>query len=143
MEKIKSFAKRKGKRMYKELIISAIVAIVILGLNTITQNYTQNAVDQMQERLSKTRQELVKEEADFETAKKASKEAFDKWEELDDTIALYIEHAEIEKVKTAVISMQSFIEMKDDSQAVDSIDRCQYILENIKRREEFSIDNIF
>lgn len=129
--------------MYKELIISAIVAIVILGLNTITQNYTQNAVDQMQERLSKTRQELVKEEADFEMAKKASKEAFDKWEELDDTIALYIEHAEIEKVKTAVISMQSFIEMEDDSQAVDSIDRCSYMLENIKRREEFSIDNIF
>ena len=129
--------------MYKELIISAIVAIVILGLNTITQNYTQNAVDQMQERLSKTRQELVKEEADFETAKKASKEAFDKWEEIDDTIALYIEHAEIEKVKTAVISMQSFIEMEDDSQAVDSIDRCSYMLENIKRREEFSIDNIF
>lgn len=143
MEKSKSFAKRKGKRMYKELIISAIVAIVILGLNTITQNYTQNAVDQMQERLSKTRQELVKEEADFETAKKASKEAFDKWEEIDDTIALYIEHTEIEKVKTAVISMQSFIEMEDDSQAVDSIDRCSYILENIKRREEFSIDNIF
>lgn len=143
MEKSKSFAKRKGKRMYKELIISAIVAIVILGLNTITQNYTQNAVDQMQERLSKTRQELVKEEADFEKAKKASKEAFDKWEELDDTIALYIEHAEIEKVKTAVISMQSFIEMEDDSQAVDSIDRCSYMLENIKRREEFSIDNIF
>lgn len=143
MEKIKSFAKRKGKKMYKELIISAIVAIVILGLNTITQNYTKNAVEQMKEKLDKTRQELVKEEADFETAKKASKEAFDKWEELDDTIALYIEHAEIEKVKTAVISMQSFIEMEDDSQAVDSIDRCQYILENIKRREEFSIDNIF
>ena len=129
--------------MYKELIISAIVAIVILGLNTITQNYTKNAVEQMKEKLDKTRQELVKEEADFETAKKASKEAFDKWEEIDDTIALYIEHAEIEKVKTAVISMQSFIEMEDDSQAVDSIDRCSYILENIKRREEFSIDNIF
>lgn len=143
MEKTKSFAKRKGKKMYKELIISAIVVIVILGLNGITQNYTQNAVTQMSEKLDKTRQELVKEEVDFESAKKVSKEAFDQWEELDNTIALYIEHAEIEKVKTAIISMQSFIEMEDDSQAVDSIDRCRYILENIKRREEFSIDNIF
>lgn len=129
--------------MYKELIISAIVAIVILGLNGITQNYTKNAVTQVSEKLDKTRQELVKEEVDFESAKKASKEALDRWEQLDDTIALYIEHAEIEKVKTAIISMQSFIEMEDDSQAVDSIDRCCYILENIKRREEFSIDNIF
>ena len=65
--------KERGKRMYKELVISAIVAIVILGLNTITQNYTKNAVEQMKEKLDKTRQELVKEEADFETAKKASK----------------------------------------------------------------------
>lgn len=129
--------------MYKELIISAVVAIVILGLNGMTQNYTKNAVTQVSEKLDKTRQELIKEEVDFESAKKASKEALDRWEQLDDTIALYIEHAEIEKVKTAIISMQSFIEMEDDSQAVDSIDRCSYILENIKRREEFSIDNIF
>ena len=47
--------------MYKELIISAIVAIVILGLNTITQNYTKNAVEQMKEKLDKI-DKIIKED---------------------------------------------------------------------------------
>ena len=129
--------------MYKEVIISIVVAIVIFGLNFITQSYTQNAVAQVSEKLNDTKQELVKESPDYELASKKANYTLDKWEELDDSIALYIEHTEIEKVKTAIISMKSFIEMEDNSQAVDSIDRCNYILENIKQREEFSIDNIF
>ncbi|MBO5479420.1 MAG: DUF4363 family protein [Clostridia bacterium] len=129
--------------MYKEVIISIIIVIMILGLNFITQNYTNNTVSQMKEYLDNTRGELTKEAQDYDMASKKADETLKKWEELDDKIALYVEHDEIEKVKTAITSMQSFIEMKDDSQAVDSIDRCKYILEHIAQKEEFSIDNIF
>lgn len=129
--------------MYKEVIISIVIAVVIFGLNYITQNYTEYSLSQIKERLDNTREELIKEQPDYAIASKKAEETLNRWEELDDTIALYIEHAEIEKIKTAIISMQSFIEMKDDSQAVDSIDRCNYILENVKQREQFSIDNIF
>lgn len=129
--------------MYKEVIISIVIATVIFCLNFLTQNYTKSSVSQIKEHLDHTKEELIKEEPDYEVASKKANETLEKWEELDDTIALYIEHAEIEKVKTAIISMQSFIETKDDSQAVESIDRCKYVLENIKQREEFSIDNIF
>lgn len=129
--------------MYKEVIISIVIAVVIFGLNYVTQNYTEYAVNETKQYLSNTKEELIKEQPDYEMALKKANETFDKWEELDDTIALYIEHAEIEKIKTAIISMRSFIEMKDDSQAVDSIDRCDYILDNVKQREQFSIDNIF
>ncbi len=129
--------------MYKEVIISIIIATIILVLNFITQTYTKNAVSQVSKHLDNTKEELIKQSPDYETASKKADDTLNKWEELDDIIALYIEHAEIEKVKTALISMQSFIKMEDDSQAVDSIDRCKYILENIKQREQFSIDNIF
>lgn len=129
--------------MYKEVMISIVIAIVIFGLNFITQTYTESAVTQISEKLNSTKEELTKQTPDYELASKKAEDTLNKWEQLDDTIALYIEHAEIEKVKTAIISMKSFIEMEDDSQAVDSIDRCSYILENIKQREEFSIDNIF
>ncbi|MCI8481744.1 MAG: DUF4363 family protein [Clostridia bacterium] len=129
--------------MYKEVIISIVIAIIIFGLNFITQSYTKNAVVQVSEKLDNTRKELTKEAPDYEIAFQKAEDTLTTWEGLDDTIALYIEHTEIEKVKTAIISMKSFIQMEDASQAVDSIDRCCYVLENIKQREEFSIDNIF
>lgn len=129
--------------MYKEVVISTIIIIVIIILNIITQNYTKNTVSQMKMYLDSTKEELVKEEPDYDMALEKAKETFEKWEELDEIIVLYTEHSEIEKISTAIISMQSFIEMEDDSQAVDSIDRCNYILENIESKERLSIDNIF
>lgn len=95
------------------------------------------------EGLSNVRQELTKEEPNYEEALKQAEQVHKKWEELDDTMALYIEHTEIEKVTTAIISSKSFIEMKDNSQSVDSIDRCMYILDNIEQKEKSTIDNIF
>ena len=129
--------------MYKEVVISTIIIIAIIILNVVTQNYTKSTVSQIKEHLNNTKEELVKEEPDYDMALKKAKETFKKWEELDEIIVLYTEHSEIEKVSTAIISMQSFIEMEDDSQAVDSIDRCNYILENIESKERLSLDNIF
>lgn len=129
--------------MYKEVVISTIIIIAIIILNVVTQNYTKSTVSQIKEHLNNTKEELVKEEPNYDMALKKAKETFEKWEELDEIIVLYTEHSEIEKVSTAIISMQSFIEMEDDSQAVDSIDRCNYILENIESKERLSLDNIF
>lgn len=129
--------------MYKEVVICIIVVIVIFSLNYATQNYTSYTVEEIKENLDNTREELIQEQINYEVALNKANSTFNRWEELDDILALYIEHDEIEKVKTALTSMKSFIEMRDDSQAVDSIDRCKYILEHIIEKEKFSIDNIF
>lgn len=129
--------------MHKELIISIIIVISIFALNFITQSYTDKTVTEVKECLEKVKEELTKEEPDFEKAIISADKAFEKWEELDDKMVLYIEHNEIEKVTTAITSTVSFTKMKDEGQAVDSIDRCKYLLEYIDEREKFTLDNIF
>lgn len=129
--------------MHKELIISIVIVVSIFALNYITQKYTDKTVSEVKEHLESIKEELVKEEPDFEKAMLKANEAFDKWEELDDKIVLYVEHEEIEKVTTAITSTKSFTEMEDEGQAVDSIDRCIYLLDYIDEREKFTIDNIF
>lgn len=129
--------------MHKELIISIVIVVSIFALNHITQEYTDKTVSEVKEHLESIKEELVKEEPDFEKAMLKANEAFDKWEELDDKIVLYVEHEEIEKVTTAITSTKSFTEMEDEGQAVDSIDRCIYLLDYIDEREKFTIDNIF
>lgn len=129
--------------MHKELIISIVIVISIFALNFITQSYTDKTVTEVKECLEKVKEELTKEEPDFEKAIISADKAFEKWEELDDKMVLYIEHNEIEKVTTAITSTVSFTKMKDEGQAVDSIDRCKYLLEYIDEREKFTLDNIF
>ena len=129
--------------MHKELIISIVIVISIFALNYITQNYTDKTVIEVEEYLEKVKEELIKEEPNFKEAIIKADKAFEKWEELDDKLALYIEHDEIEKVTTAITSTVSFTKMKDEGQAVDSIDRCKYLLDHIDEREKFALDNIF
>ena len=89
------------------------------------------------------RQEVLEENPDYEKVCSHSEEAYNKWEEEDDTIAYYIEHNEIEKVNTALTSVKSFIEVKEYSQSLEVIDKCIYILEHIEEKELVTLDNIF
>lgn len=129
--------------MHKELIICIVIVISIFALNYITQTYTDKTINEVKEHLESIKEELIREEPDFEKAILKADEAFNKWEELDDKMVLYIEHEEIEKVTTAITSTKSFTEMEDEGQAVDSIDRCIYLLDYIDEREKFTLDNIF
>lgn len=129
--------------MNKEVIICIVTLVIVLILNYITQKYTDNTVEQLKVYIDDTREELVKEEPNYESANKKIEDTFNKWEELDDIMAFYIEHDEIEKVTTALTSARSFTKLKHDVEAVESIDRCKYILEHIDEREKFTLDNIF
>lgn len=143
MEKDKFFAKRKRLEMYKEVIISIVLIISIFGLNYVTQTNTDQTVSIMKQELENVKAELLTKSPDYEKALEKAKKTYDKWEELDDKMAFYVEHDQLEKVKTAITSMVSFIETQDDSQSVESIDRCMYILEYIDEREKVTWDNIF
>lgn len=128
--------------MHKELIISIIIVIFIFGLNYITQKNTDIAVESVSAYLEKTKSDVLEQNPDKEKATKKINETFDKWEELDDVLAFYIEHDELEKVKTALTSAKSYIEVEEYNQSVEAIDKCVYILDHIHEREMFSLDNI-
>lgn len=129
--------------MHKELIISIIIIVFVIGLNGITENNTNKTVKTVSTNLEIVRQDILEKEHDKEKIQTHLNDAYSKWEELDDIMAYYIEHDELEKVKTALTSAKSFIEIEEYEQSIESIDKCIYILEHIKEREKLSLDNIF
>ncbi len=129
--------------MYRELIISFIIVIAIITLNYTLQINTDKKVNEVNEQIEITRKELAKEDVDYKIALEKANIMFDKWEEADDTLAYYLEHNEIEKVTTALTSVKSLVEMEDNVQAVENLDKCKYILIHIDEKEKFTLDNIF
>jgi len=129
--------------MQKELVISIIVLVCIFGLNYITQKNTDNTVQSVSSKLEIVRNDVTQEEVDKEKATLDANDAFDKWEEFDDTLAYYIEHNEIEKVTTALTSVKSYVEMELYDDSVEAIDKCIYILDHIHQKEMVTLDNIF
>ena len=127
--------------MKKELIISFIIVVAIVIFDIITQNYTDSAMREVGQILESVRNGLVEENSNI--AKENIEIAKSKWDEVKEKLVIYIEHNELEKVEMYLIEVNSYIEKEDYNMALDSLDICNFIMEHIKDKYQFSLENIF
>lgn len=131
--------------MTKELIISIIIVVLIFVGNSFTENYTEESVNETKQSLSSLREEIMKkdDDVDLETAKTKIDDIYEKWNLRHEKLAYYIEHDELEKVKTELTGLKGYIEKEEYSEAVPELDKSVYILEHIKDKTALNLKNIF
>lgn len=131
--------------MIKEAVISIIIVISILFGNYRTQDYTKESVNKLSEGLMNLRGELIKEEENIneKNAKDKVDEIYKNWKERHDKLAYFIEHDELEKVETNLISLKSYIETKEYKDSVNELDKGEFILKHIEEKYAFNMQNIF
>lgn len=127
--------------MFKELIISIVIIISIFSLDMFTQNYTEKSVERITEQFSNLKTYISDNNA--ENIQNTIKNIDDDWEKIHDKLAYYIEHDELEKVDTAIVTMKSYIETKDYSSAIAELDEGKFVLEHIQEKNSFNLQNIF
>lgn len=131
--------------MIKELIISIIIVVAIFIGNAFTENYTKAAIDETTDSLSELRSEVGKNEQDIdaEGTKQKINQIQKEWNVKYEKLAYYIEHNELEKVKTELVGLKGYIEKEEYSEALPSVDRSIFILEHIKEKTQVNLKNIF
>ena len=131
--------------MTKELIISIIIVVIIFVGNAVTENYTGESVDETKQSLSDLRDEIIKNEneVDVNIAKEKIDNIHEQWDSRYEKLAYYIEHDELEKVKTELTGLRGYIEKEEYSEAVPELDKSVYILEHIKDKTALNLKNIF
>ena len=146
MEKGNFFVKKetnkliKEENVFKEIIISIIIIIFIIALDFITQNYTKETVVQTTAKLSYLKEKI---KTDGDKISNDLEEIYKNWEERGEKLAYFIEHDELEKVETNLTKIRSFIETNELDMAIGSIDEAKFILEHIKEKNAFNLENIF
>ena len=127
--------------MIKETVICIIIVIGIIGLELLTQNFTEKTVKEIRETFSKIENEIVKQ--NIEQIKIELENISNKWEEKQKMLAYYIEHDELEKVHTAIVTMKSYIKTNDFSSAMAELEEGKFVIEHIKEKNSFNLQNIF
>ena len=125
----------------KETIICVIIVVLIVSLDIFTQGYTQRATSEITQIFKELKEEMLienKEQIDNKV-----KILDEKWGQKHDALAYYIEHDEIEKVDTAIVSLKSYVETKDYSSAVAELDEGKFVLEHIQKKNAFNLENVF
>ena len=127
--------------MIKETVICIIIVIGIIGLELLTQNFTEKTVKEIRETFSKIENEIVKQ--NIEQIKIELENISNKWEEKQNRLAYYIEHDELEKVHTAIVTMKSYIKTNDFSSAMAELEEGKFVIEHIQEKNSFNLQNIF
>lgn len=126
--------------MYKETIIIIIIIILIILGDIITQKYTEKTVSEisiglyeLKDYISQNKEEKYKKIENIE----------EKWDKKSETLAYYIEHDELEKVKTELTGLSAFLSVEEYNECVCKIDTSIFILGHIQEKEEFHLRSIF
>lgn len=127
--------------MCKEILIIIIVVILILSLDIITNNYTKETVDIMSNKMEILKEYLFEENK--EEAEKQIQDIKEEWEKRDRILAYYLEHDELEKVKTQLTSMSAFCETEEYSEVINNTQLTTFILKHIQEKEELNLESIF
>ena len=129
--------------MHKELIISIVIIVIIVIGNVVTQSYTKKSVEAISSDLNSLRQELNVDDVNQEIAKKHLDEIEKKWDNMQEKMAYYIEHDELEKVKTNLTELKSHTETEEYEEAINDLDKSVFVLEHIEEKSEFNLKNIY
>ncbi len=127
--------------MKKEIIISIVIVLIIVILDIITQNYTNKSMSQVSEKLMDVRADLINGNKDKTKEKIIATKK--NWDKIKEKLVIYIEHDELEKVEQHMLETESYIEVEEYDVAVQTLDTCNFIIEHIKDKYEFSLKNIF
>ena len=65
------------------------------------------------------------------------------WNKEKNTLSLYVEHDELEKVEMYMTNVNTNIEIKEYNRAIEALDTCTFIIEHIKDKYKLEITNIF
>lgn len=127
--------------MHKEMIICVVLVILIIIGDIITQNYTKNTVNYITGELEILKQSLLEKSND--RANEEIDKIDNKWNEVHDKLAYYIEHDELEKVETNFTACKSLAKTKEYQQAVSELEKTVFVLDHITDKYSFNWVNIF
>ena len=127
--------------MFKETVICIVIVISIFAVDIFTQNFTKNTVSEVTKIFADLKGDILKD--DKTQIDNGIKKLDEKWGSAHDKLAYYIEHDELEKVDTAIVTMKAYIETEDFSSATAELDAGKFVLEHIQEKYAFNLKNIF
>lgn len=65
------------------------------------------------------------------------------WEEKQNKLAYFIEHNELEKVDNNLVSLKSYINIKNFEESIREIDETAFSVRHIEEKYQFNLKNIF
>ncbi len=129
--------------MKKEIIIIFTIIVTIIIAHAASQIYIQKYFQSIYNEIDKIENKFFSDNYNNEELMEDMTRLKNTWSEKYDFTACFIEHDELEKVQTQLISMEANIKVEDYEKYIDEAEKCKFILKHIEEKDSFKIINIF
>lgn len=126
--------------MSKEIIITVIILVAIIGLNAFVGKYVDDKLNYVLNELNDLRP-LVEEEK-YEEANQKINEIDEYWKKSEDIVSFFVEHDELEKVMTEYTSLKTYCKLEQE-EAFEALDKMAFIIKHIEEKDDLKLKNIF
>lgn len=127
--------------MYKEIIISIGIVLLVFVGDIITKNYTKKTVETLTYKLEELKENLKNKK--LENSIKNIEEISKNIKQVHSKLAYYIEHDELEKAETYFISCKSYVYSGNLDLAIEETEKTSFVLNHITDKYSFNLENIF
>ena len=103
------------------------------------QNYTSKTLDTISTNLEELKETLDDNKFSREKVIQVNNE----WDKKFNILTCFLEHDELEKVKTQLVVITAGIDVEDTEYVYEEINKAVYILKHIKDKNSLKLDNIF
>lgn len=125
--------------MKKSIVICIVIVLLIVLGDVILQRYINNKFYSITEKLN----EIGDNYENHEENLKNIDELNQIWNSSYKIMACYLEHDELEKVKTQLTIMEAAAQIDDFDMIYEETSRTKFIVEHINEKQSLKIDNIF
>ncbi len=126
--------------MSKEIVITVIILVAIIGLNAFVGKYVDDKLNYVLSELNDLRP-LIEEEK-YEEANQKIDEIDEYWKKSEDIVSFFVEHDELEKVMTEYTSLKTYCKLEQE-EAFEALDKMAFIIKHIEEKDDLKLKNIF
>ena len=126
--------------MSKEIVITVIILVAIIGLNAFIGKYVDDKLNYVLSELNDLRP-LIEEEK-YEEANQKIDEIDEYWKKSEDIVSFFVEHDELEKVMTEYTSLKTYCKLEQE-EAFEALDKMAFIIKHIEEKDDLKFKNIF
>ena len=129
--------------MKKEIIICFFILVFIIIFHAVTQTISQNYFDSIIDKLDEIEEKILNGNIEQSELENDIDSILESWKKKFGYYACFIEHDELEKVQTQLISIRANIKTGDYKKSVDESEKCKFILTHIEEKDSLKVINVF
>ena len=128
-------------RFLKEYFIIIIILAMVFVIENITSKSLEESINWMSNGITSIENKM-NENKEYE-AQKEFYELEEKWNGNIDTLALFVEHNELEKISNDVVIIESNFETNEKEKVMENIAELKFMLSHIGEKNKLKLKNIF